>query len=135
MPRRSSTYAAELTVLPSRQDKRSILELYRAVPSPPIDPNSVDSLDNASPLAKDRIAAALENDPADFLTELYPYQKVRPFGSSSHTQAYFLSCNRRLPSPRCFSASSPQKAPSTPPSSFTPAPSTRRHSTSAFEAT
>ncbi|ORY92708.1 SNF2 family N-terminal domain-domain-containing protein [Leucosporidium creatinivorum] len=62
--------------LMEEQDKRSILELYRAVPSPPIDPNSVDSLDNASPLAKDRIANALESNPAGFLTELYPYQKA-----------------------------------------------------------
>lgn len=83
---------------PLLQDKRSILELYRAVSSPPMDPNFVDSLDNASPSAKDRIAAALENDPTGFLTELYPYQKVRCSlcRNSSRVLTFFLALQASL---------------------------------------
>lgn len=59
------------------QDKRSILELYRAVSSPSNDPSHIDRLENASELVKDLIARAVKTGPEGLIAALYSYQKVR----------------------------------------------------------
>jgi hypothetical protein len=59
------------------QDKRSILELYRAVDPPPNGAGFVNDLTCTSEDIKDRLVDALLESPVGMVTELFPYQKVR----------------------------------------------------------
>lgn len=54
-------------------DTRSLLEVYRDIESPSHDPNFVDQLD-APEQVRERIAAALQDNPVGISTQLFPYQ-------------------------------------------------------------
>ncbi|KAL8276968.1 hypothetical protein RQP46_010603 [Phenoliferia psychrophenolica] len=57
-------------------DQRSLLELYRSVPSPPSDPATLQTLSGLTPAILDHLAEAVDESPAGLKTDLYPYQRA-----------------------------------------------------------
>ncbi|KAL8283862.1 hypothetical protein RQP46_005294 [Phenoliferia psychrophenolica] len=57
-------------------DKRSLLELYRSVPSPPSDLATLQTLSDLTPTILDRLEDALADSTLGLKTELFPYQRA-----------------------------------------------------------
>ncbi|KAM0746581.1 hypothetical protein T439DRAFT_329684 [Meredithblackwellia eburnea MCA 4105] len=57
-------------------DNKSLLELYREIPSPSADPKSFEALEGCSEDIREELAHILSDGPDGLKTELFPYQKA-----------------------------------------------------------